>query len=215
MSRTLHELADAVRDAGVSQAAGAAGAPATGAVWPFRGLLLFPANASQLLPLEPAHEWSKEWSTSQAREYYYNRRSGQSIWSEHRKSKPISFRQSAAALLRWDRRDGRLPEAMLLELAAEISFDVVVMDEIFSPELGALRGSAAIAIEPRNSSAAISRVTKRGRPVADAVDKYALRLRTRRPWCRSRRRSGLGSASAAALGSTGSRDFMGSTAMPG
>ena len=78
-----------------------------------------------------------------------------------------------------------------------------------------MRGSAAIAIEPRNSSAAISRVTKRGRPVADAVDKYALRLRTRRPWCRSRRRSGLGSASAAALGSTGSRDFMGSTAMPG
>ena len=32
-----------------------------------------------------------------------------------------------------------------LELAAEIPFDVVVMDEIFSPEPGALRGSAAIA----------------------------------------------------------------------
>ncbi len=32
-----------------------------------------------------------------------------------------------------------------LELAAETAFDVVVMDEIFSPEPGALRGSAAIA----------------------------------------------------------------------
>ena len=92
----------------------------TGTSWPRRGLLFFPANASQMLPLEPPHEWTKEWSTSQAREYYYNKRTGQSIWSEHRKSKPISFRSSAAAMLRWDHRDGMLPQEKLLELSAAI-----------------------------------------------------------------------------------------------
>jgi len=89
-------------------------------VWPCRGLLLFPGHAAPLLPLEPAHQWKKEWSKSQAREYYYNKSTGQSIWSEHRKSRPLSFRSTAAAMIRWDRRSTAPSEVQLLELAAEI-----------------------------------------------------------------------------------------------
>ncbi len=107
-------------------AADGAGAPDAAAVaaaavsWPCRGLLFFPGHASPLLPLEPPGEWTREFSKSQQKEYYFNSRTGQSVWAEHRKARPISFRSSAAALLRWDRRSTALPEAELLKLALEI-----------------------------------------------------------------------------------------------
>ena len=88
--------------------------------WPFRGLFLLPGHASPLLPLEPAGEWKREFSKSQQKEYYFNARTGQSIWAEHRKARPISFRSSASAMLRWERRSTTLPEAELLKLAQEI-----------------------------------------------------------------------------------------------
>lgn len=128
---------------------GSAGAAKVG--WPCHGLLLFPGHAAPPMPLEPPNEWTKEFSKSQQKEYatpvsprvpsraraeralaslppppsalryYFNARTGQSVWSEHRKCRPISFRSSAAALLRWDRRSTALPEAELLRLALEIA----------------------------------------------------------------------------------------------
>ena len=98
----------------------AASSAAAGIWWPFRGLFLLPGHASPLLPLEPAGEWKREFSKSQQKEYYFNARTGQSIWAEHRKARPISFRSSASAMLRWERRSTTLPEAELLKLAQEI-----------------------------------------------------------------------------------------------
>ena len=67
----LHELASAV-NAGRARLESAA----LPTMWPCRGLLLFPGHASPLLPLEPAHEWKKEFSRSQKKEYYYNKVAG-------------------------------------------------------------------------------------------------------------------------------------------
>ena len=89
-------------------------------MWPCFGLLFFPARANPQLPLEPPGEWAKEWSSSQQRDYWYNKRTKQSIWDSLRKTRPISFRSSAAAMLRWDRRMEALNEELLLELAEEI-----------------------------------------------------------------------------------------------
>ena len=107
-------------NAGGGGAAASASSAAAGVWWPCRGLLLLPGHASPLLPLEPAGEWKREFSKSQQKEYYFNARTGQSIWAEHRKARPISFRSSASAMLRWERRSTTLPEAELLRLAQEI-----------------------------------------------------------------------------------------------
>ena len=111
----LHQIDQAVH-AGRARLEANAGA----AVYPCRGLLMFPGHATPLLPLEPPADWTKEFSKSQQKEYYFNKVTGQSIWAHERKSRPISFRSSSAAMLRWDRRSGALPEAKLLELASEI-----------------------------------------------------------------------------------------------
>jgi len=120
----LHQVADALqagreRNEAAEGGGGSAGAAKVG--WPCHGLLLFPGHAAPPMPLEPPNEWTKEFSKSQQKEYYFNARTGQSVWSEHRKCRPISFRSSAAALLRWDRRSTALPEAELLRLALEIA----------------------------------------------------------------------------------------------
>lgn len=109
----LHQMADAVNAGRARVEAG------TGPVWPCRGLLLFPGHGNPPLPLDPPHEWKKEWSKSQQREYWYNVRTRQSIWSSDRKTRPTSFRSCAAALLRWDRRSNALPEVELIEVVAE------------------------------------------------------------------------------------------------
>ena len=112
-----------VADGGGANAGGGGAAASSAAAriwWPFRGLFLLPGHASPLLPLEPAGEWKREFSKSQQKEYYFNARTGQSIWAEHRKARPISFRSSASAMLRWERRSTTLPEAELLKLAQEI-----------------------------------------------------------------------------------------------
>mmetsp|Transcript_30618 Transcript_30618/g.61494 ORF Transcript_30618/g.61494 Transcript_30618/m.61494 type:complete len:80 (+) Transcript_30618:218-457(+) len=65
------------------------------------------------VPLHPApHPRPRPSSPSQ--------KTGQSIWSEHRKSRPLSFRSAAAAMLRWDRLSLSLPESKLIELARDI-----------------------------------------------------------------------------------------------
>jgi len=120
----LHQVADALqagreRNEAAEGGGGSAGAAKVG--WPCHGLLLFPGHAAPPMPLEPPNEWTKGFSKSQQKEYYFNARTGQSVWSEHRKCRPISFRSSAAALLRWDRRSTALPEAELLRLALEIA----------------------------------------------------------------------------------------------
>jgi hypothetical protein len=107
-------------NAGGGGAAASASSAAAGVWWPCRGLLLLPGHASPLLPLEPAGEWKREFSKSQQKEYYFNARTGRLIWAEHRKARPISFRSSASAMLRWERRSTTLPEAELLRLAQEI-----------------------------------------------------------------------------------------------
>lgn len=107
----LHDLAEAL------VTGGGQGGPST---WPLFGLLLFPGHASPQLPLEPPNEWKKEWSSSQQRSYWYNKRTEQSVWDSQRKTRPISFRSCAAAMLRWDRRSTALPEEKVLELAASI-----------------------------------------------------------------------------------------------
>ncbi len=112
----LHQLAEAATLGRARMAAAEAEAD-----WPTFGLLLFPGHAQVALPLEPAHEWTKQWSNSQQREYYFNGRTQQSIWSSDRKRAPLSFRKCAQALIRWTRLDLHLlPEAKLIELAAAI-----------------------------------------------------------------------------------------------
>lgn len=63
---------------------------------------------------------AEEWSSSQQRKYWYNKRTKQSLWDSLRKTRPISFRSCSSAMLRWDRRMEALPEDKLLELADEI-----------------------------------------------------------------------------------------------
>lgn len=114
MKRTygLHELNDALVNGG-----GGEGGDST---WPLYGLLIFPGHAAPQLPLEPPHEWKKEWSASQQRSYWFNKRTEQSVWDSQRKTRPISFRSCAAAMLRWDRRSEALPEAKVMDLASRI-----------------------------------------------------------------------------------------------
>lgn len=75
-----------------------------------------PAHAPPPLPTARAEEWS----SSQQRKYWYNKRTKQSLWDSLRKTRPISFRSCSSAMLRWDRRMEALPEDKLLELADEI-----------------------------------------------------------------------------------------------
>ena len=125
----LYEIPEAVNAGRLRLAAGGEGADGSrgsveggsnDCVWPTYGLLLFPGHASPQLPLEPPSEWSEEWSSSQQRKYWYNKRTKQSIWDSLRKTRPISFRSCAAAMMRWDRRMADLPEEKLLELADDI-----------------------------------------------------------------------------------------------
>ena len=94
-------------------------AAAVGAFLPC-GLLLIPGNANPQLPLEPAHEWHKEFSNSQQKEYWFNARTKQSVWDALRKTRPISFRSCAAAMVKWDKRNPALTEETLLEMAEDI-----------------------------------------------------------------------------------------------
>ena len=112
----LHTIADCLVHGG----GGAGGAAEGGSTWPLYGLLLFPGHAAPQLPLEPPHEWKKEWSNSQQRSYWFNKRTEQSVWDSQRKTRPISFRSSAAAMLRWDRRSEVLPEATVMDMAQSI-----------------------------------------------------------------------------------------------
>ena len=133
----LHEIPDAV-NAGRVRAeqpppSAAGGNPDADAIWPCFGLLLFPGHANPQLPLEPANEWSKEWSASQQRDYWYNKRTKQSIWDSLRKTRPISFRSSMMAMIRWDRGPkGDLDEETVLEQAEEIAEPVGWADKVRS-----------------------------------------------------------------------------------
>lgn len=63
---TLHQLPQAV-----SVGRDRISDPKAEAQWPCFGLLLFPGHAMPALPLDPPHEWKKEWSKSQSREYWH------------------------------------------------------------------------------------------------------------------------------------------------
>ena len=112
----LHQIADAV-NAGRQRLDTAS---PTDRTWATRGILLFPGNANPRLPLEPPQEWKKEFSKSQNREYWFNFRTGASVWDTDRKSRPLSFQKCAVAMLRWDRRSQHPNEATLIEMAAAV-----------------------------------------------------------------------------------------------
>jgi len=82
--------------------------------WPFKGLFLFPGHNCSVQTLEPANDWAKRTSSKSGHEYWFNSRTGKSVWSHELVKKPISFRSCASNMLRWQRSEPAVNEAELI-----------------------------------------------------------------------------------------------------
>ena len=118
-----------LRELPAALAAGEARREAGGAQWRHRGVFLFPGHHVEKPSRPEGPQWKKQWSNSNAAEYWFNRSTGQSKWLKEVEAemnappRPISLRSCVANLLRWDRQkalEGGIEEGALKDMAAAI-----------------------------------------------------------------------------------------------